>query len=275
MPPKVIRSPQKPNTRGRVNSLTADSLVDVCSCDIGKLYEQIAELKQIVLATNSMVVDLQANVSSLVASNIKANDEIARLNNNIGVDAEIRAKQDQSNAEVLKVTMQEVLYSEIAKTSLIPAPAPATVDTLDGNDVHKQKTIIGSCVDDLVLGPKVVAPKKTILVSQLHPSTEATELKSYLDDKLQQSGTAIQCKILIPKGKTRDELDFVGFMVIIPGSLYENVMSPTLWAKGVTVRDFIHHRKTRGQQFSTFLPANGTDNAETAMASDPQSLATM
>lgn len=250
----MIRSPTKPpNTRARINSGTIDSEIasNGCSCDFGKLFDQIAELKQICILANEKVAALQTNIDSLVIANTKANEEIAQLNHSLSVAAKDRAKHDRSTTEDLKATIKETLYSEIAKTSSRP-PSGFPVD-VDVNDVRRQQTIVGSCPSDADLGLKVVARKETILVSQLNPLTEVAELKSFLDKKLKQSGDSIRCKILIPKGKDRGELNFVGFMVSIPDILYERVMSPTFWPSGVIVRDFLFRPKPRTQPGTLLL----------------------
>lgn len=133
----------------------------------------------------------------------------------------------------------------------------STNATGSSSPLIKRNVVVGSIDDDSAAGPKAVEPRKTVVISQFHPSTTAEDLQKYILEKLQiqpETSSGIRCNILIPAGLTLENLDFVGFKVSFPESHYDSIMCSSIWAKGITLRDFINRPRARGRQLGAFLP---------------------
>lgn len=127
---------------------------------------------------------------------------------------------------------------------------------------NPKRAVVPNPSSDLISGTnesaclKVVEVRKNIVVSQLHPSTTAPELIAYLNAELKLDGTAsdIRCVPLVPSGKVLTDLDFIGFKLSFPESLYCKIMLPALWPRGVTLRDFVFRKKNNNKNMGFYLP---------------------
>lgn len=115
-----------------------------------------------------------------------------------------------------------------------------------------QLQITGSRTDDAIK-IKAVESRKLIVVSQLHPTTTAGEMSEYLNAHLKVENT-IRANLLLPRGRSLEELDYVSVKLSVPESLYDLLMAPEVWPKGVTVREFISRPRILGQPLGSFLP---------------------
>lgn len=113
-------------------------------------------------------------------------------------------------------------------------------------------------------GLQSVETRKIVVASQLHNSTTAEQLKAYISEKLSTGETAnsIRCNMMLPNGRSVDEVDFLSFKVSVPASLYDSLLKADIWPKGVTVREFVH-RSVNTRRFGHFLPAPLTVTAAT------------
>lgn len=101
---------------------------------------------------------------------------------------------------------------------------------------------------------KAVAPRKLVFVSQLHPTTTADDISQYLASQVQiEKDSHVRANVLLPRGRTIEELDFVSVKLSIPESLFEKVMSPSVWPRGVTIREFISRPYIPNRTLGAFL----------------------
>lgn len=114
--------------------------------------------------------------------------------------------------------------------------------------------VIGSAESNEVL--QVVEPRKNLVASMLHPSTESEQLEVFLKEKLNVSADSSEIRIhkLVPAGTDLAKLDYVSFKVSVPGHRFDEFMSPTIWPKGVRVREF-EFRPRKSRSVAVFLPA--------------------
>lgn len=113
--------------------------------------------------------------------------------------------------------------------------------------------IIGSAESNEVL--QVVEPRKLLVASMLHPSTEPEQLESFLKEKLNISADSSEIRInkLVPAGIDLAKLDYVSFKVSVPGHRFDELMLPSIWPRGVRIREFeVRPRKPRNA--AVFLP---------------------
>lgn len=115
--------------------------------------------------------------------------------------------------------------------------------------------VIGSGNSNEVL--QVVEPRKLLVASMLHPSTETDQLATYLKEKLEipLNSTEVRVNKLVSNGTDLSTLDYVSFKIDVPGHRFEELMSPALWPKGVRVREFEYRpRKSRSTAVFLTLP---------------------
>lgn len=172
------------------------------------------------------------------------------------------------------VSIQECLYKltdAITKTPVWPT-VNESVNTLKRRRVDDesavdsavshtpqrsaQKTnsvVIGSAVENSDL--QVVEPRKLLVASLFHPSTESDNLAVFLKTKLKiaSDSTVVRVHKLVPAGKDLSTLDYVSFKVDVPGNLFNELLSPSMWPKGIRVREF-EHRPRKPRSDAVFLP---------------------
>lgn len=128
------------------------------------------------------------------------------------------------------------LESEIDETPSLPV-------------THQPINIVGSLETTEL---QVVEPRRLLVASMLHPSTDPNALSDFLKAKL-GSDCDIRVSKLVPAGRDISQLDFVSFKVAIQASSYDALLSPVIWPKGVTVRPF-ENRPKRPRRIGHFLP---------------------
>lgn len=106
----------------------------------------------------------------------------------------------------------------------------------------------------------VVEPRKLLVASLFHPSTESDNLAAFLKGKLNLPCESIVVRVhkLVPVGKDLTTLDYVSFKVDVPGNLFDVLLSPSMWPKGVRVREF-EHRPRKPRTDAVFLPPATTN----------------
>ncbi|XP_058985094.1 uncharacterized protein LOC131805650 [Musca domestica] len=87
----------------------------------------------------------------------------------------------------------------------------------------------------------VVAPRKTIFVSRLHPDTTVDNLRSYIETKipnLPDNG------IKILKFNKSQPRDISSFKIITPAKLFNLIVNRTFWPDGLLVKEFVFRERT-------------------------------
>lgn len=117
--------------------------------------------------------------------------------------------------------------------------------------------VMGSVEPSEVL--QVVEPRRLLVASMLHPSTECDQLGTFLKEKLLIPADSSEVRIhkLIPAGTNLASLDYISFKVSVPGPRFDELMSSTFWPKGVRVREF-EHRPRKPRNAAVFLPSPKT-----------------
>lgn len=119
--------------------------------------------------------------------------------------------------------------------------------------------VVGSADEDNDL--LVVEPRKLLVASLFHPSTEADHLATFLKGKLNIATESNEVRIfkLVAAGKDLSTLDYVSFKIDVPRNRFNELLSPLIWPRRVRVREFEHRpRKSRGN--AVFLiPPTATD----------------
>lgn len=95
---------------------------------------------------------------------------------------------------------------------------------------------------------------KSVVVSNIGKDVTMDYLKNYLVDKLGIEKEMINLSLLLPTGRTMQDVNFIQYKVTIPDANYSSILSPVIWPKDVRVRDFIHkQRKNIGIAKQSFL----------------------
>lgn len=127
--------------------------------------------------------------------------------------------------------------------------------------------VVGSADENNDL--QVVEPRKLLVASLFHPSTESDSLAAFLKGKLNIASETTEVRVhkLVRPGIDLATLDYVSFKVDVPGHLFNELLSSAMWPKGVRVREF-EHRPRKPRTDAVFLPpamANPPDTENSAM----------
>lgn len=87
------------------------------------------------------------------------------------------------------------------------------------------------------------APTKSIVVSNIGTDVTVDCLKNYICTKLEIGKTDVHLSLLLPVGRTPDDMQFLQYKVTIPESNYSSIMSPDLWPQDVRLRDFVYKKR--------------------------------
>lgn len=113
--------------------------------------------------------------------------------------------------------------------------------------------LVGSGDDDSEL--KSVEAKKVVVASMIHPTTTEDVLLNHLVKALSLNDatkSSIRCSLMLPRGRKIEELDYISFKISVTDSIYNDLLSPTVWPKGVTLREYVPGRNSR--TIGSFLP---------------------
>lgn len=166
----------------------------------------------------------------------------------------------------------------VANSLKIPAPSMSFLNDVDsGASSLKRRR-----VDNIASGPRAATPnhirqslvqaplltgstattdlmsveeRKVVVASMLHPTTDVGKLTTFLNKqlKLDKDSSSIRCQLLLPVGRTVEQLDYVSFKISVPEPLYPLLLFAEVWPKGVTLRDFVF-RRFNSRPLGSFLP---------------------
>lgn len=116
--------------------------------------------------------------------------------------------------------------------------------------------VIGSADSDEVL--QIFEPRKLLVASMLHPSTESDHFATFLKQKLDipLDSTAVRIHKLVPDNTNLSTLDYVSFKVGVPGHRFDELMSPSMWPKHcgffATAEDWCHRDISSRRSYGRF-----------------------
>lgn len=95
----------------------------------------------------------------------------------------------------------------------------------------------------------------SVVVSNIGTDVSADSLTEYLVNELNIDKKLITSSVLLPKGKSMDDVSYLQYKVTIPAIHYSSLLNPELWPKNVRVRDFVSKIKSNcGVQMQHFVP---------------------
>lgn len=123
----------------------------------------------------------------------------------------------------------------------------------NANATFSRPDVFGSADDHESL--VVVEPRKLLVASMFHPTTDSNHLTDFLKSKLAMSDDSTELRVhkLVAPGKDISELDYVSFKISVPGIRYDELLSSSIWPRGVRVREF-ENRPRKLQNNPVFLP---------------------
>lgn len=135
-------------------------------------------------------------------------------------------------------------------------------DKLDSFGCHKEKGFDigsdakrpnGSNIDT----PHIISDDqhvKSVVISNIGKSISIDYLANYLADELKIDKKKIRVSLLLPGGKTVDDLNFLQYKVTIPDVKYSSIMDSNTWPSNVRIRDFVNKPKERaGVSLQNFI----------------------
>lgn len=84
---------------------------------------------------------------------------------------------------------------------------------------------------------------KRVVVSSIGKDVTMDLLRNYLLDKLGIEKDKIQLELLLPTGRTVQDLNYLQYKITIPDGSYSSIMSPDTWPQFVRVRHFVYKRR--------------------------------
>lgn len=94
---------------------------------------------------------------------------------------------------------------------------------------------------------------RSVVVSNIGKDITTDYLTNYLADKLRVAKEKISASILLPAGKSINDLIFFQYKITIPEDKYRAIMCSKSWPSNVYVRDFVYKRKIDGVPMEMFL----------------------
>lgn len=213
-------------------------------CDHCKLFS-FKEITDHLLAIKTSISNLSDAMSAQSERTAKLTDEVAA--NTIKTDK--LASSSMTPVSVLRQNGQTSISQKRRRMDASPsAPRNASPAPLARN------LVVGSAEN--ACGLQSVEPRKIVVASQLHNSTTVEQLKAFISEKLATGGNqnTIRCNMMLPNGRSVEDVDFLSFKVSVPESLYDRLLNADIWPKGVTVREFVH-RNANTRRLGHFLPA--------------------
>lgn len=191
-------------------------------------------------------------------SNRSVSSSIDRMNEAIGLLANSLSGDLSTFINNFSVVMDKFIGSigsiNLMQNSMNDVPATATSheQKLDSNentnfiDRSAQRSIqsnVEQCHHDevRVIGDSV--QRKSVVVSNIGKDVSADHLCRYLVDKLKISKDFVSLSLLLPSGKTIDDVTFLQYKLTVPASMYKSVMCSDSWPKNVRLRDFVYKPK--------------------------------
>jgi hypothetical protein len=117
---------------------------------------------------------------------------------------------------------------------LTPRPSPKKPAT--------RKGFFGTA--DGVSQLNAVEEKKLFVISRVHPRTTTENIVEYIKEKTGIDD--VRCQLMLAKGRTVSDVDFVSFKISATEADYAVLMKPEIWPAKVLVRDFMQSNRRRG-----------------------------
>jgi hypothetical protein len=86
--------------------------------------------------------------------------------------------------------------------------------------------------------------RKVFVISRVHPATTTEGIADFI--KQHTDTENVRCQLMLPRGRTAADLDFVSFKVSATAADYTVLMRPEIWPSKVLVRDFVQTNRRRG-----------------------------
>jgi hypothetical protein len=86
--------------------------------------------------------------------------------------------------------------------------------------------------------------RKDFVISRVHPSTTPDGIVDFIK---QNTGVVdVRCQLMLPRGRTVADLDYVSFKISATEADYDELMKPEVWPTKVLVRDFVRNNRRQG-----------------------------
>lgn len=83
-------------------------------------------------------------------------------------------------------------------------------------------------------------PVKSVVISNIGKGISIDYLVNYLSGELKIDKRKIHVSLLLPRGKTVDDMFFLQYKVTVPVIKYCSIMNPDTWPNDVRIRDFVN-----------------------------------
>lgn len=110
----------------------------------------------------------------------------------------------------------------------------------DTSKTHAQFVVDSNVKQNLITASE---PLKSVVVSNIGKGISEDYLRDYLVDELKIEKAKIHSSLLLPPGKTVDDMYFLQYKVTIPEVKYKSIIAPNTWPRHVRVRDFVYKPK--------------------------------
>ena len=146
-----------------------------------------------------------------------------------------------SERRITRQTKKKTLLSE--SDSIANPGTP--VDESSNNSINPPVNVIfGSCTDvEDNFGLKAVPERKYIYASRFASSTTTESIKKYLGRKLLLAEDEMDCRLLVAANQDVSRYNFISFKIGISPGMFEKLLHPDVWPKGVIIREFIERPK--------------------------------
>jgi hypothetical protein len=150
-----------------------------------------------------------------------------------------RAAKEKAEPEKQEIPVTRPTGEEVLLTSPSAAEKPKSFGNF----------FVGTS-NDASDGIAAVEERRFLVLSRIHPDTTSDKIVNFIRRKT--GLTNIRCHLMIPRGKTVNELEYVSFKVGVEVDDYSTLMVPELWPAKVLVRDFEKRNRRLKPTFARF-----------------------
>jgi hypothetical protein len=190
--------------------------------DLADLVETIhSSTQKIDEMCSNAVASVRATVATVAEDN-KTPAPVAELSPAVKARAQrAKAAKVKAGPEKQEIPVTHPTKEEVLLTSLSAA--------------EKTNFFVGTS-NDALDGIAAVEEMRFLVLSRIHPDTTSDKIANCIRRKT--GITNIRCHLIIPRGKTVNELEYVSFKVGVEAANCPMLMVPDLWPANVLVRDF-------------------------------------
>jgi hypothetical protein len=171
----------------------------------------------------------------------------------INLVSPVQTRRKSKKKRTIKKTLPPVKTPTVAVTENTSVQRTSTPNEVDNEEfltplpipIPKKRTTTEGFFGTADTDGQITAAedKKTFVISRVHPATTSDGIINYIKERTGIEN--IRCQLMLAKGRTISDVDFVSFKICAAEADYAELMRPEVWPAKVLVRDFVKSNPRR------------------------------